>query len=287
MIIQKINTKFVNIMRQILIISISLLIFAACDIIPENEREKPSENLPTWKGQYVLLEDFTGVRCVNCPAAAEQIEVLKGVFGDKLIVVGLHPQTSAFNRPIGNPDSNGNNRDLSNAQAEEFREFFGIESLPKGIVMQKKELLEKDQFYSEVIQHYARNAIALLDVSANLTDSTVTITNSITFIDNYDGQGNTNLSLIIVEDSILVTQLTPDGVVQNYRQDHVFRKMATPIWGNQIAGSKIAKNSTFNYGGSTTIAGEWKRNYLGVVAILFDNDTKEVIQAAYTHIIHK
>jgi thiol-disulfide isomerase/thioredoxin len=273
-------------MKRIFII-LSLLAFVACDHIPENEREKPSENLPMWQGQYVLLEDFTGVKCVNCPAAAEQIEVLKTVFGDKLIVVGLHPQTTSFNTPIGtSPDSNGNNLDLSNAQAEEYRNFYGIEGLPTGIVMQKRELLGKDIFYSEIIKVYARKAIATLDVSAALTDSTVHIINNITFTDNYSGKGNTNLSLMIVEDSIIVAQLTPKGVVPDYRQNHVLRKMATPVWGNQITGSTAAKNSTFNYSGSTTIAKEWRRNYLSVVAILFDNDTKDVIQVAYTHITH-
>ncbi|MDR2556685.1 MAG: hypothetical protein LBC49_03105, partial [Bacteroidales bacterium] len=122
------------------------LVFSACDRIPADERETPSNNLPTWQGQYVLLEDFTGVRCVNCPAAAEQIEILKTVFGDKLIVVGLHPQIDALNAPIGRPDSNGNNLDLRNVQAEEYRKHYNIESLPTGIVMQKNEQLGKDNF---------------------------------------------------------------------------------------------------------------------------------------------
>ncbi|MDR0763367.1 MAG: Omp28 family outer membrane lipoprotein [Bacteroidales bacterium] len=266
---------------------LALLVFSACDRIPADQRETPSEELPAWQGQYVLLEDFTGVRCVNCPAAAEQIEILKTVFGDKLIVVGLHPEITALNRPLNpSPDTNGNNPDLRNAQAEEFRSYYNIESLPTGIVMQKNNLLGKDEFYSQIVQYYARKAIANLNVSTSLTtDSTVNITANITFIDNYSGTGNTHLSLMIIEDSIIVAQITPEGTDRNYRQNHVLRGMATPVWGDQITGSTAAKNSTFNHSNSITLNKEWRRNYLYIVAILFDNETKEVIQVSQTKII--
>ena len=39
----------------------------------------------------VLIEDFTGQRCVNCPTAAEEIQRLKTQYGDSTIVaVGIH-----------------------------------------------------------------------------------------------------------------------------------------------------------------------------------------------------
>jgi hypothetical protein len=171
-------------------------------------------------------------------------------------------------------------------QAEEYRKHYNIESLPTGIVMQKNEQLGKDNFYSKVIEYYERKAVAVLSVSAVLINNAVNITTDIIFTDTFNGTGSTNLSLMIIEDSIIVAQLTPEGVDRNYRQNHVLRTMATSVWGDQITGSTIAKNSTFNHSGSAMLANEWRRNYLYIVAILFDNETKEVIQVSQTKIIN-
>ena len=67
---------------------LSALLFASCDNISEEERlvyEKPEP-----AKRVVLLEDFTGQKCSNCPNANELIETLQNDFGDNLVVVGIH-----------------------------------------------------------------------------------------------------------------------------------------------------------------------------------------------------
>ncbi|MDR1973807.1 MAG: Omp28-related outer membrane protein [Bacteroidales bacterium] len=257
--------------------------FMGCDRIPEDQRREISEELPSWQGQYVLLEDFTGVRCSNCPETTKEVERLKEVFGDRLIVIALHSQDYAFNRPIGtSPDSSGNNQDLRNAQAEEYRIFYNVQSMPAGVVMQKNEILGKDNFYGKILSNYGRRAFATVNVSASFNDTNeLSVSTNIAFTDNYTGNGNTQLSIMILEDSLLVTQQTSGGtgVIYNYCQNHVLRAMATPIWGDQLAGSSISSGSTFNHTTRISTQAEWKKNKLSAVAILFDNSTKEVIQA--------
>ncbi len=274
-------------MKKILFLLIALFTTIACDRIPEDNRWEPSDKLPDWNGQYVLLEDFTGVQCVNCPAAAEEIENLKEKFGDKLIVVGLHPRTS-LNRPVGtSPDTNGNNLDLRNDQAHEYYSYYNIPSLPVGIVMQKNQQLSKDNFYGSVLSYYTRKASAEMSVEAKFVSNSININTDISFIDNYTGSGNTQLSLMVLEDSLLVVQQTPSGFIRNYRQDHVLRAMATPVWGDQITGSNINAGSNFNHSQTIGINAEWKSAKLSVVAILFDNNTKEVIQCTATKILNE
>ncbi|MDR1951211.1 MAG: Omp28-related outer membrane protein, partial [Bacteroidales bacterium] len=269
-------------MKKILYFTIALLITTACDKIPADERRTVSDGLPDWQGQYVLLQDFTGVQCVNCPASTREIKRLKTIFDDKLIVVKLHPQTN-FNVPIG--ALSDTNVDLRNAQAQEYFLYYGGDlPLPTSFVMQKNERLSKpDLYYGKVMGYYARQAVATIDLTAVLADNTINLNTDIVFTNNYRANGNIQLSLMILEDSLLVFQQTTPAegtILRNYRQDNVLRDMATPLWGDQIAGNSVAKDSKFNRKRTIDLNPEWKPENLSVVAILFDNDTKEVIQCA-------
>jgi hypothetical protein len=263
------------------IVMIMVMVVCACDKIPADERRTPTDALPDWNGQYVLLQDFTGVRCVNCPASAEEIKRMQTIFGDKLIVIKLHPEMIAFNRPVGtSPDGEGHNQDLSHPQAEQYRAHYNIVSLPKGIVMQKNEQLEKDNFFGKVLSYYARQAVATIDLTANLAGNTISINTNLAFIGNHRGSGNTQLSLIILENNLLVNQYTPSGTISGYNQHNVLRAVVTPLWGDQIAEKTVEAGQTFIHGKTIESDAIWKRENLSVVAILFDNDTKEVIQCA-------
>ena len=62
---------------------------ASCTDIDENDRliyVKPAE-----VKKHVLIEDFTGQRCVNCPKATNLIHSLQQQFGeDNVIAVGIY-----------------------------------------------------------------------------------------------------------------------------------------------------------------------------------------------------
>ena len=42
----------------------------------------------------ILVEDFTGHLCGNCPEAAHELDQLHDIYGDTLIVISIHPNTS-------------------------------------------------------------------------------------------------------------------------------------------------------------------------------------------------
>ena len=76
------------------IISCICLLLVGCDRISEDERliyEKPEP-----AQRVVLLEDFTGQRCTNCPKATEVIAQLQETYGDALVAVGIHGGPLAF-----------------------------------------------------------------------------------------------------------------------------------------------------------------------------------------------
>ncbi len=151
--------------------------------------------------------------------------------------------------------------------------------------MQKNSPLGKDNFYGGVLSYYTRKAVAEVNVEAKFVSNSISINTDISFIDNYTGSGSTQLLLMVIEDSIVVRQLTPKGVVDGYRQDHVLRAVATPLWGDKITENNVATGSTFAHSKTIDVNALWQRSELSVVAILFDNDTKDVIQCAAAKIL--
>ena len=78
------------------------LSFAACDDIKESERYIPvTPDTKTEKA--VLIEDFTGMNCVNCPNAAEEIQKIQTAYGaEKIIAVAVHGEMPGLSGPLAN-----------------------------------------------------------------------------------------------------------------------------------------------------------------------------------------
>ena len=92
-------------MRHLLfILSLSLpFILMGCDkLTPEERWSQPTAIVPQ---KNVLLLEYTGQRCVNCPSAAQQISQLQSsAVGHHLIAVAVHGGQLAENSnhsPLG------------------------------------------------------------------------------------------------------------------------------------------------------------------------------------------
>ena len=72
----------------ILLLGLSALSFTACDEHAEGERW--DDPITTVAKKNVLLEDFTGQDCSNCPRAAETAHQLQETFGTDRVVVVAH-----------------------------------------------------------------------------------------------------------------------------------------------------------------------------------------------------
>ena len=72
------------------------LLLTSCETIPEGERliEIPLPEDTT--GGANLLIEYTGFRCVNCPKASEAAQALKEMYGERLLVVSMHPESNPF-----------------------------------------------------------------------------------------------------------------------------------------------------------------------------------------------
>ena len=82
-----------------------LLYFTSCDIVETPYMNNENINtIDTNSNSYVkkvLIEDFTGHKCPNCPQAANEIKAIQDIYGDQVIAIAIH--TSSFERP-NNPN---------------------------------------------------------------------------------------------------------------------------------------------------------------------------------------
>lgn len=81
-------------MKNYIYIVLAALCLAGCELIPDEERYKPVDSR-TGTRCHVLLE-FTGFRCVNCPAASDLAQNLQQTYEGQLYVVALHPASNPF-----------------------------------------------------------------------------------------------------------------------------------------------------------------------------------------------
>lgn len=265
-------------MKKILFALVAIFAFAACDVIKQDDRFEPVGKTETSE-RKVLLMDFTGWRCVNCPDAAENARQIAEAYPENCIVVSMHPEGMTFT----NPGTEG--PEFASKEAMDYFKAFGGSlgtGLPKGVIDMKKyrgEYLNSfDRWAAAVLNRMNDTARYTLEVKADEYSYTVNA-------ECIQGLTSSNEHLLVwlVEDSIMAPQLTQQGEEHEYMHRHVFRRCLNGdgnIWGEFLA---------FDFDDKATASGEFTldplvgKHYV-VVAALIDGETHEVLQCAETEI---
>ena len=234
-------------------------VLVACDNIPEDERLVYVKPAPV--ARTVLIEDFTGQRCVNCPNATEAIEALIEQYGDTgVIAVGIHSGPFAKN-------PNGSTLPLWTAEGDEYFGHFGVEHQPSGMVNRLR-VSDYVEWGTQVNSEIQKSAPLSLDLEINLDEGTRAIAVTSRMMAT-DGNVNGKLQLWLVEDSIISPQFMPDGsAVREYVHNHVFRQSINGTWGEDVSineGDSQVAFSTLDIGEAYDI------NHLSVVAFVYNN----------------
>lgn len=184
-------------MKRLLYIFFTLAL-CACEIIPEEERLIPVSLPSGGERRHVLLE-FTGFRCVNCPTAAETALNLQSLYGNRLLVVALHPASNPFTQGLYDytcPAADSIYRLMGGTATTPFPAG-NIDMMPFG-----------DNWFIDPMDWPARVNAAMADTLWNP----------------YAGY---ETSYWLIEDSILGAQAMPDGSVDtHYYHRHVLRAVS-------------------------------------------------------------
>lgn len=250
----------------------AFMMLTGCDHIAEDERliyepieqetppdTNPDDDKPELPRRVVLLEDFTGQRCTNCPTATIVIEQLQEAYGDALVAVGIHGGPLAFAGTAKVPG-------LKTETGDTYYSHWNLEYQPVGLV-DRHGAVNYPDWAAEVRRETAKPAPLWLEGSATADNGTVTITVSAR---GADATVTGKLQAWLIEDGITALQLMPDGSAnQQYTHNHVFRTAVNGIWGENIT---VRNAETEQRTLTLPLQPEWKAENLSVVCFVYNDD---------------
>lgn len=237
-----------------------------------------------------LLEDYTGMRCPNCPDAAVTATNLAAQYGSSLVVIAVH--TGPFAKPIGNfinQDYRTDSGDIWGGTSG-----FLIPSYPNGIINRKNYasngLIVLHTSWSSVVS-LAKNDpfIVKLNVTTKY-DTTVKALNTqvkATFQAAYSN--SVSLTALLIEDGIVGKQDIHGVETEDYDFEHVVRGTLNGDWGQVLKGGSATVGDTasiainnidlkaLRYNAQNKPISINDKN-VSVVVIAFDTSTREVLQ---------
>ena len=204
---------------------LTVVILSACEVISESDQKIPIEMEET--NRTTLIVEFSGLKCNNCPLAAEEAHNLLAMYGEKLVVVEMHP--------VSNSLTNGGNKwDYTCPSADEYYKHWQIPFLPYGVINMSQQT--EYQEWGSAYQQSSKMVSPVTLIQQVQIDSTNTLQIEAS-INNLSYQ-HLDVQYIawLTEDSIVGGQLMPDGKTQkkDYVHNHILRDAITDIWGMPI-----------------------------------------------------
>ncbi len=205
----------------------ALVLFHSCDSVerPDRWREDPHAIVPQ---RNVLLVDFTGQRCSNCPAAADLVHSLTaGAAGARIIPVAVHGGPLALqsqSSPVG----------LANDDSRRLTDSAAVSSWPMGSVDHagRGALLRPAAWNNALADRLTLDAdlpaqqSLLAAAQVTLPARTFTYALQPRHLTRADGtpDPDTYLHLWLVEDNVVAPQILADGTENaRYVHRHVLR----------------------------------------------------------------
>ena len=236
----------------------------------------------------VLVEEFTGVRCINCPGGSATIEDLLSIHGEKLVAVSIHAEFFAEPYPE-------NQYDFRTDDGESLINFLGLpEAYPSAVIDRKiyqgesdLQLVGQGSWAGRIGNQLLEIAKISMEIENTYNSGTRALTVKV------KGQAQENideevrLTIMITESGIVDAQLTPESSPDkdlNYVHKHVFRDALTAFDGDVLSASMFA-NDSFEETYTFTLPQGWDADKCEVIAFThLSESSKEVLQATQKHV---
>ena len=287
--------------------SLMLLCICSCDYVatPLLPHKAPTAVTTDSVGfQNILVEDYTGMACINCPTMATRIEELMAQYGNRIIPMEVNYGSFADPTQWAAPYNTWDFRStIGNTYGDLFVTASG--SYPNGMVNRRHypqgtqnigDSLSLGLVVDSIMkQNTGQPGVYIaLKSSFNILTSVLSVTATTTFLSGYTG--NYNLVLVLTQDSIQAPQNNRPSPSTNYQHRFALRdNITSSAWGDALVTNPTV-NQTFTktysytipasyqspYSTRAPIPSNYKQSY--VIAYLYDATTSsptqyQVIQA--------
>lgn len=243
--------------------------------VPRSERFVRSEGgvLSAEAGATLLVEKFTGQKCVNCPSGAKLLHKLEGQYPNRMITVAHHAASSRLTLP-----------ELESEASELYAKTFvsGSLNLP-GVILSRRKVFD-GRLYS-----FSRGVWAGQIEQALRIPRSYRIELSSSALDQRVVQIQTEVKAVGTSARSLMLQLwvvedtwgyqTGQGGSDNYHHEHVMRGFLNGAWGEVVSALPYSETASYTLPESVQDLRHTK-----IVAFVYDAETKEVLEAAISPI---
>jgi hypothetical protein len=272
----------------------ALFILESCDKVDEpytelvdSVKKGGDENYDSTK-RVVLLEDYTGHRCVNCPTAAHDAHIKQMAMGKNLVIITIH--AGYFAEP-----TNSLPEDFRCTTGNELDEYYGVSLVgnPNGLInrtaFNDNLILGPGSWNDAINTEYEKPKMAKIRMNAELSGDKVSGNVQVEAIEPLSG--DYKICVYVVEDSIVAPQennneeIGPTPHWEDYVHRHVLRGSVNGTWGSNIISGSLAVGNKESYSFSDYVLDpEWNKEQIHLVAILYHLESKEVIEAWQMHL---
>ncbi len=289
-------------MKNLYIAAIACLLFASCKekpveidfgIIKPYDTTYLDNGTATAQERTVLIEEFTGIKCVNCPAGHEKLAAIKNDLGARVVMLSIQPGGKLPGLTLAYKDLTKHDNTTDDG-GKLFDFLTGAGTLPvasfdrvpvSGAILQSA---------TPTWPGLANNRVPLASpVNISLTTTfdagkrEVAIHVKALYTTAVTAQQY--LTVSIKEDGVIDAQENPTGIDTFYVNNNLLRDIITPFGGQRIlqAYPTIEKGRTYESVMLYTVPADWKPENCKIVVCISKNEggDKEVEQAAEAKLI--
>ena len=249
-------------MRYMSLLAAMAILVTACEELSPDERLTFVEPPEAMRG--VLIEDYTGQYCVNCPRATDEIERLVEEYGDSVVIaVAIH--SGPFSKLKGEPSP------LYTEVGDQYFATWNLSSQPVGLI---------DRLFNSYPFNFpdwggATNyelgfkAPVSLMATANCDVETRRTTIQVQTVGLDSARVSGKLQVWLIEDSIDSFQFMPDGSMrEHYNHMHVFRASVNDPWGDAVS---VNRGEVVVNDYSIMMDASWVPCHCSIVTFLYDD----------------
>ena len=262
----------------------------SCDVITDPFKENPTPidtstvvlgDTLVQTTRAVLIEDFTGHRCKNCPKASKAIRALDSLYGPSLIIpIALHAGPSNFTGVNANYPT-----DFTTPEGDDIADLFGIFAMPMGMVQRMDYPSAHQKTYTAwaglASQELSLSPEALFTLSAAYDSATrQALVHYEAHLENAQTSA-LGVAVYLKETGMVSPQLMPNNTRDSvYVHHNVLRAAPLGPTGIEVSASSTAAGQVFSGSASKTLDPSWDPKGCMWVVILYDRSNYRVLQPA-------
>lgn len=225
-------------------------------------------------GKTVLIKDFTGARCVNCPAAAEVAHNLQHQLDEEHIFI-LSVHAGYLSQPVGS---------FPNFITEEGDAWYGDNSSNPlfsvdHVGLDGGNALYVEQLDAPLLAALQEEQLFEMRIADRFDAESRQLQVEATAMAVADVEGDYRITVCLVEDHIIGWQVTPSGVNQEYDFRNVFRGTLNGAQGQPLCSASCAIGDRFTVNVAGTLDASYNADECYLLVYIHDqNQGGKIVQ---------